>query len=59
MGLPQSGCKMFLILAIIILVVIFGVAGFTIHLLWWIAAILLVVWLFGFVTKSRKRWYKW
>ena len=50
---------MFLILPIIILLVIFGVAGFTIHLLWWIAAILLVVWLFGFVTKSRKRWYKW
>lgn len=49
---------MFIILAVLVLALIFGVAGFTIHLLWVIAVILLVIWAFGFLTKSRKRWYR-
>jgi hypothetical protein len=49
---------MFLILAVLVLILIFGVAGFTIHLLWIVAAIVAVIWLFGFATRGRGRWYK-
>jgi hypothetical protein len=36
-----------LILIILVLALIFGVAGFALHLLWIIAAVLLVCWLIG------------
>ncbi len=49
---------MFLILAVLALVLIFGVAGFTIHLLWIVAGIVAVIWLFGFMTKGKRSWYK-
>jgi hypothetical protein len=51
---------MFLILAILLLAIIFGVAGFAAHLLWIIAAVVLVVWLLGFAARgSGGRWYRW
>jgi hypothetical protein len=51
------------VLAIILLallaLILFGV-GFTIHILWWIAIILAVVWLIGFfVHPGGRRWYRW
>jgi hypothetical protein len=50
-----------LILLILILAILLAGLGFAIHLLWWIALIVAVVWLLGFVFRSggRSRWYWW
>ncbi|HVA09658.1 MAG TPA: hypothetical protein VNG12_23280 [Acidimicrobiales bacterium] len=53
---------MFFILAILLLAIIFGVVGFAVHVLWIIAAVILVLWLLGFVARSGRgsgRWYRW
>lgn len=52
---------MFLILAILLLAILFGAAGFAIHALWIIAAVVLVLWLLGFVARGGGggRWYRW
>lgn len=53
-----------LILVLLLALLLFG-AGFALKALWWIAVIVLVVWLLGFVLKpaargGRKgRWYRW
>jgi hypothetical protein len=49
-----------LILAILLLAIIFGAFGFAVHLLWIVAAIVLVLWLIGFAARSGDgRWYRW
>ncbi len=50
-----------LILAILLLAIIFGVLGFSLHILWVAAGILLVVWLLGFIIRGAEgsRWYRW
>ncbi|MGH3159808.1 MAG: hydrophobic protein [Streptosporangiaceae bacterium] len=57
---------MVLILAILLLAILFGALGFAIHVLWWVALVVLVVWLAGFVVRTaegaggrRRRWYRW
>ena len=52
---------MLLILLIQILALLLGGLGFAIHALWWIALIVLVVWLVGFVVRTGEgsRWYRW
>jgi hypothetical protein len=58
---------MLLILAILLIAVLFGALGFALHVLWWVALVVLVVWLAGFVLRSaegvagrrRRRWYRW
>jgi hypothetical protein len=55
---------MALILVVLLLALILGGLGFAAHVLWWIAVIVLVVWLLGFVLRmgegaSRGRWYRW
>ncbi|GGZ05059.1 hydrophobic protein [Streptomyces poonensis] len=53
-----------LLLVLLLAVILFG-AGFALKALWWIAAIVLVVWLLGFLMRStsasgtRGRWYRW
>lgn len=52
-----------LLLVLLLVLVLFG-AGFALKALWWIAVIVLVVWLLGFVARSgsgagRRRWYRW
>ncbi|MCX5401485.1 hydrophobic protein [Streptomyces sp. NBC_00102] len=52
-----------LLLVLLLALILFG-AGFALNILWWIAVIVLVVWLLGFVVRpasgSRKgRWYRW
>ncbi|GAA2299101.1 hydrophobic protein [Streptomyces kunmingensis] len=53
-----------LLLVLLLALILFG-AGFALKALWWIAIIVLVVWLLGFVIRpaasgSRKgRWYRW
>ncbi|MDT0440486.1 MULTISPECIES: hydrophobic protein [Streptomyces] len=53
-----------LILVLLLALILFG-AGFALKALWWIAVIVLVVWLLGFVIRpgagsgGRGRWYRW
>jgi len=53
-----------IVLLVLLLALILGGLGFAIHILWWIALIVLVVWLLGFLVRmgegtSRGRWYRW
>ncbi len=58
---------MSVILVGLLVIIILGLLGFGVHLLWWIALIALVVWLLGFVLRMgegvgrtrRRRWYRW
>ncbi|HEY2443184.1 MAG TPA: hydrophobic protein [Streptosporangiaceae bacterium] len=58
---------MLLILAVLLIAVILGGLGFAIHIFWWIALIVLALWLLGFVFRAaegvgggrRRRWYRW
>ncbi|MCM2417559.1 hydrophobic protein [Streptomyces sp. H10-C2] len=53
-----------LLLVLLLALILFG-AGFALKILWWVAVIVLVVWLLGFVMRgtgasgSRGRWYRW
>ena len=47
------------ILLVFLLVLIFVGAGFALHVLWAIAALLLVIWLLGFlVSGAEHSWYR-
>ena len=57
---------MFIILAVLLLALILGGLGFAIHVLWWVALVVLVIWLVGFMFRAaegsgtrRHRWYRW
>jgi hypothetical protein len=49
------------VLLVLLLALILGGAGFALHALWWIALIVLAVWLVGFLVRSGEtaRWYRW
>lgn len=53
------------ILVVFLLALILFGAGFALHVLWWIALAVLVIWLLGFLFRSagaggsRGRWYRW
>jgi hypothetical protein len=56
----HGGAEVGLILAILLLAIIFGAVGFAVHLLWIVAAVVLVLWLVGFAARSGDgRWYRW
>lgn len=53
-----------IILLVLLLALILGGLGFAVHVLWWIALVVLVVWLLGFALRAgegrtRGRWYRW
>jgi hypothetical protein len=54
-----------IILAVLLIALILGGLGFAVHVLWWIALVVLVLWLLGFALRSgsgagpRRRWYRW
>ena len=63
---PATGRNnvMGIILLVLLLAIILGGLGFAIHILWWIALAVLVIWLVGFLVRvgeggSRSRWYRW
>ena len=71
---PQEGQKkranrkelaVLLILAVLLLALILFGVGFAVHVLWWIALIVLALWLLGFLFRTaegagpRRRWYRW
>jgi hypothetical protein len=49
------------VLLVLLLALIFGGVGFAVHALWIVAAVVLVLWLIGFVVRSGEsaRWYRW
>ncbi len=52
---------MALVVLVLILALILGGLGFAVHVLWWLALIVLALWLLGFVFRSGtgRRWYRW
>ena len=53
---------MAIILLVLLLALILGGLGFAVHVLWWIALAVLVIWLLGFLfrpAEGRSRWYRW
>lgn len=55
-----------IVIAVLLLALILGGVGFAVHVLWWIALAVLVLWLLGFVFRGpgtvggpRSRWYRW
>jgi len=49
-----------LVLLLALLVVLFGAAGFAVHVLWIAAVIMFLVWLIGFFARGTEaRWYRW
>ena len=56
---------MLVLLLVLLLALILAGAGFALHLLWWLAIIVLAVWLLGFLVRSarstggRSLWYRW
>jgi hypothetical protein len=64
-NIDKRGTKhMALILLVLLLALLLGGLGFAVHVLWWIALIVLVVWVLGFLIRvgeggSRGRWYRW
>lgn len=53
-----------LLLVLLLALLLFG-AGFALKVLWWVALVVLVVWLVGFLARGthpsggRNRWYRW
>ncbi|MCF2530269.1 hydrophobic protein [Yinghuangia soli] len=54
-----------LIVVLLLALLLFG-AGFALKALWWLAVIVLLVWVLGFVFRGagagrggRSRWYRW
>jgi hypothetical protein len=53
---------MALIIAVLLLAVLLFGLGFAVHLLWWIAVIVLIAWILGFALRGPARtgrWYRW
>ena len=57
---------MVLVVVVLLLALLLGVLGFAVHILWWLALIVLALWLLGFVFRTaetagsrRRRWYRW
>lgn len=50
---------MALVLPILLLAIVLAGLGFAVHLLWWMAIIVAVVWLLGFALRagSGRRWF--
>jgi hypothetical protein len=53
------------LIIVLLLAILLGGVGFAIHILWWVALAVLVLWLLGFLFRGagtgggRSRWYRW
>ena len=50
------------LLLVLLLALVLGGLGFALHVLWWAAVIVAVVWLLGFFVRTAEgggRWYRW
>lgn len=43
------------VLLVLLLALVLGGLGFAVHVLWWIALVVLVIWLIGFAARSYRR----
>lgn len=53
---------MAIILLVLLLALVLGGLGFAVHVLWYVAAAVLVIWLVGFLVRTAEgggRWYRW
>ncbi|HSV64646.1 MAG TPA: hypothetical protein VLJ59_01900 [Mycobacteriales bacterium] len=52
---------MSLVLLVLLLVVLLGGAGFALHVLWYVALVVLALWALGFLLRAGEgaRWYRW
>ncbi|MEV6768794.1 hypothetical protein AB0N05_09235 [Nocardia sp. NPDC051030] len=56
---------MAVLLLVLLLALLFAGLGFVVKVLWWVAIVVLVIWILGFVFRSadsagtRGRWYRW
>ncbi|MFB7909849.1 hydrophobic protein [Kitasatospora sp. NPDC056076] len=54
---------MLVLVLVLLLALVLGGAGFAIHILWWIALAVLVLWVLGFAFTGGgaggRRWYRW
>jgi hypothetical protein len=49
-----------LVIAVLLLALLLGGIGFAVHALWWIAVIVLALWIIGFFVRGTEaRWYRW
>jgi len=48
-----------LLLLVLLLALILGGLGFAVHVLWWVALIVLAIWVIGFFVRGAEggRWY--
>jgi membrane protein YdbS with pleckstrin-like domain len=49
------------VLLVLLLALVLGGLGFAVHVLWWVALVVLALWLIGFVARGAEgaRWYRW
>ena len=49
------------VLLVLLLALVLGGLGFAVHVLWWIALVVLAIWLIGFFIRGAEgaRWYRW
>jgi hypothetical protein len=50
------------LLLVLLLALVLGGLGFAVHVLWWVALIVLAIWVIGFFMRSADtggRWYRW
>lgn len=49
------------LLLVLLLALVLGGLGFAVHVLWWVALIVLAVWIIGFFVRGVEgaRWYRW
>ncbi|MDY0810862.1 hydrophobic protein [Kitasatospora purpeofusca] len=49
------------LVVVLLLALVLAGAGFAVHVLWWVALAVLVVWILGFVMRGTAggRWYRW
>ncbi|MFI1919850.1 hypothetical protein [Nocardia sp. NPDC020380] len=56
---------MAILLLVLLLALVFVGLGFLVKVLWWVAIVVLAIWLLGFAFRSvdsagtRRRWYRW
>jgi len=53
MGAPRKGTDMALVIILLVLALLLGGLGFAIHVLWWIAIVVFVVFLVSLLVNRR------
>jgi hypothetical protein len=49
------------LIALVLILIIFGAGGFAVHLLWYILIAAIIIWLIGFLIRGAEgggRWYR-